>query len=203
MRVLVSGHGYERPPLDAARRTAPYDKLVLLTTRPEGQELAELIENETLAGIKVETHAVDPDDLTATLATANRVIDAEKKGSVKVHVAGGPNLVTSALLLASFQRGVTAFFCHERGTSYLPVIQAAAFQERFDDAQRHVLLTLTTKGGHKHEELVTLTSTLSNIRTALRVLKKAGLVHADATTASLTPTGDYYRAHLASLKKRK
>lgn len=202
MKILLSGHGHERAPLDAARRSVPYDKLILLTTRPNAPDLQALRENEELAGITVDVHPVDAHDLLGTLAVANRALDTEKKATATIHVAGGPNLVTSALLLASFQRGVTAFFCHERGTSYLPVIRTATFHERFDEAQRHVLLTLNTKSGQKHEALVTPTTTLSNIRTALRALKSTGLVHADATTASLTPTGEYYRAALATAKKR-
>lgn len=199
MRILVSGHGHERDPLDAARRSVPYDKLVLLTTKPDAKDLKAVKENEELAGITVQTHAVDEHDFTATLATANRVIDAEKRASIVVHVAGGPNLVTSALLLASFQRGVTAFFCHERGISHLPVIRSASFIERFDPTQRHVLLALSATVKKPHEELVPEGTSLSTVRGALRALKTNGLVEADAKIASLTATGEYYRTHLASI----
>lgn len=203
MRVLVSGHGYERPPLDAARRTVAYDRLILLTTRPDSKELATLNENESLAGIDVQAHAVDPDDYAATLAVANQVLEAEKGRAVTVHVAGGPNLVTSALLLASFQRGVTAFFCHERGVSQLPVIRSAAFIERFDETQRHILTALSPSFTTLHEELVPPGGTVGAVRTALRHLKTHGLVEADAKIASLTPTGEYYREHLIALRARK
>ena len=203
MNVLLTGHGQDRDAVDAARRAVPYDKIILLTTTPKANDLDSLRGNEELAGIRVALHTVDPDDMLGTLNTANRLIEAEKGNHVRVHVAGGPNLVTSALLLASFQQGTTAFFCHERGTSYLPVIRSATFPERFDESERHILLELPPNGSRSHEDVAPKGSTLSAARAAIRALRDAGLVQSDAHTVSLTHTGAYYRAQLATTKAPK
>lgn len=189
MSTLLSGHGADDDALAAARRRARYSRLVLLSSAPDDPALAELRENETLAGVDVQVVAVDPADLLACLRAANGVLLAGRAGGVRVHAGGGPNLVASALVLAAFERGVEAFWCHARGVTRFPVAAAVDLAERFSDDERRLLVAMPTRGTLDVEPLS------GPEKRSLRALRDAGLVHADARRASLTATGRHYRAH--------
>lgn len=196
MNVLVTGHGHDRDVVDASRRAVRYDVLVLLTTRPG--DLADLRANEELAGVRVEVREVDGHDMTACLAAACAAIDAHARDEVRVHVAGGPNLVANALLLAAFQKGVDAFYCHAREgeawkTTSLPVAAKVALVDRFTATERAVLLALPATGETPLAALDVLP--LPTVKDVLLRLRSRGLVTADHLRAALTPTGAYYRAH--------
>lgn len=195
MRILVSGHGEDRDALDTARRTEPYDKLILLSTRPDSRDLQNLIENERLAHVEVVILPVARGDLLGALSQAQRAFARGPSDSLVVHVAGGPNLITSALLLACFEHGVTAFYCHERGISRLPVIKRATFVDRFSEAEASVLRALLPGRRTSHEDLAEGIG-INSVRKALLRLHNLRLVDADAATASLTATGEYYHKHL-------
>lgn len=194
----MSGHGEDNVALDTARRTVPYDKLVLFTTKPESSDWRELVANEELANVSVEKIPVRRDDFLGTLAKATKLIAENSDASIHLHVAGGPNLVTSALLLASFEQGTTAFYCHERGVSWLPVIKRATFTDRFSKSEAHVLRTLRPGQRPTHEEIAGTALHVSTVRAALYRLQKQHLVEADAKTAELTPNGAHFRQHLLS-----
>lgn len=196
MNVLLSGHGEDREALDAARRRVAHRKLVLFTTRSEAAGLAALRESEALAGVAVEVHAVESSDLLGCLRAATAVLEREAKNDVRIHVAGGSNLVASALLLAAFERGIDAFFCHPRGISRLPVIFRAELAERFNETDRALLRELPTSGTAELESLAQATMPLTTVKAGLLRLRAVGAVTADHRNAALTSTGKYYREQL-------
>lgn len=198
MRILISGHGKDRAALDAARRAIGYDKLVLITHRPAADDLQEILANEKLAEAIVEIHEVPADDFLAALASATAVLTASPDDSVTVHVAGSTNMVTSALLVAAFERGVTAIFCHERGISRLPVIHQATFVDLLSKADITVILNLSHARRVEHDALARGGITLNMVRASLQRLRKMGFADPDGKTACLTPTGLYYQRHLLS-----
>lgn len=201
MKVLVSGHGEDRAALDAARRAVAHRRLILFTSKPESADLATMREVEHLAGVVVEVHAVDPTDLLACLRDATAVLEREAQNEVHVHVAGGPNLVTSALLLAAFQRGSDAFFCHPKGISRLPVIFQAQLTERFNEADRALLGAIPEDEPAEVMALASPELPITTVRASLLRLRKIGAVTADHQSASLTATGRYYREHLQGISR--
>lgn len=197
MKVLLSGHGEDRAALDAARRAVAHQRLILFTHKPEDDSLVTLREMESLAGVAVEVRPVDPADLLGCLAEARRVIEREAQHDVQVHVAGGSNLVASALLLAAFQHGIDAFYCHPRGVSRLPVILRSDLTERFNEADRAILLALPEHGEKELGELVGEGRQPTTVKASLLRLRALGVVKADHERAELTNAGRYYRRHHA------
>lgn len=195
MDVLVSGHGEDRGALDAARRLVPYHRLVLFTSGNDAKEVDALRENESLANVRVDVVRVDAGDFLACLEAGRAAMKAGPKDRVRVHVAGGPNLLTSALLLAAFLEGREAFYCHARGVSWLPVAVEVRVEDRFQPADRSVLQTLPPKGESEVTTLSVEGLTPFATKGALLRLRALGLVRADHQKASLTPTGRYYREH--------
>lgn len=191
VKVLVTGYGADREAVDAARRTVPYDRLVLLAAGDV--DVAELREMEGLAGVEVDVRPVDVHDMAGALASACAILDAHARDDVRVHVAGGPNAVANALLLAAFQKGVDAFYCHARGTTSLPVAAQVRLEDRFTATERAVLCALPAEGEVQVAALDVLPAT--TVKDVLLRLRKQGLVRATHLAASLTPTGAYYRAH--------
>lgn len=194
MSVLISGHGTDRDAMDAARRITSYRTLVLLTPSPGAEELAAILENESLAGASVELVGVDAADLHACLREARAAITRHARTDVRVHVAGGPNLLTSALLLAAFHEGREAFYCHPHGVSRLPVALDVKLEDRLTPAEQKVLLALEATP----TRLDTLSADISAaaLKGTLLRLRRARLVDATHEIARLTPAGAYYRDHL-------
>lgn len=190
MNVLISGHGADRDAVDAARRAVRYDVLVLLTS--DAGDLHALRENEELAGVRVEVRPVDEHDLAACLAAACAAIDAHARDEVRLHVAGGPNLLSDALLLAAFQKGVDAFYCHARGTTWLPVAAKVRLEDRFSEHERAVLLALPADG---EVALDAIPGAAGTVKGVLLRLRAQGLVRADHRRAGLTAAGAYWRGH--------
>lgn len=202
MKVLLSGHGEDRAALDAARRAVAHRQLILFSSRPHAPDLAVLRESEDLAGVKVEVHAVDAADLMGCLQSASKVLEREARSDVRVHVAGGPNLVTSALLLAAFKHGREAFYCHARGMATLPVAFESKLEDKISATDRNVLITLPPRGGEIALEALRPPNVEPGaVKGALLRLRKAGLVHANQEIASLTQTGRYYREQFARMKE--
>lgn len=197
MRILLSGHGEDRAALDAARRAVAHQRLVLLSHKPDSEDLQTLREMEALAGVAVEVRPVDPADLHGCLMEARGVLKREAQHEVHVHVAGGSNLVASALLLAAFQHGVDAFYCHPRGVSRLPVILDAELAERFNEADRAIMLALPEHGPRELADLARNGLHPSAVKTVLLRLRNLGVVKANHERAELTSAGCYYRRHFA------
>ncbi|HVL48932.1 MAG TPA: hypothetical protein VM889_10280 [Candidatus Thermoplasmatota archaeon] len=199
MATLLTGHGLDREAFDAARRLVGRSRLVVVTADPKSVEMDAVRENERLTGVDVDVVGVDAADLLGTLAAARAAIQAHRKGGVRVHVGGGPNLVTTALMLAAFEEGVEAFFCHARGVSRLPVAVSVKLADRILETDRGVLLALPVKG-EATQAALSATSGLApaTLKGALLRLRKAGLVRADHLTASLTAAGHYYRSHFVA-----
>lgn len=195
MNVLVSGHGADRDAVNAARRTVPYGRLVLLSARPDDEELARLTEMEALANVQVDVRAVDSADLMACLAAGRAVVEEHARDEVRVHVAGGPNVLTSALMLAAFQKGVEAFFCHPRGVSRLPVARSVDLAERFTDVERAVLVALPHAADARVADVAAGAHAPQTVKAALLRLRRAGLVRSGGDVVALTDAGRYYRAH--------
>ncbi len=198
MSVLLSGHGADEDALAAARRLTPYSRLVLVSSAPRSPEAREIVELERLAGVAVELRGVDADDFLSCLATARGAIDDYRREDLRVHVAGGPNLVASALLLAAFQRGVPAFFCHPRGVCDLPVAVAIEVDDRFGPAERAVLVALPPEGEAAVAAIEPPGVSPAAVKGALLRLRAKGLVRANAARAALTSVGAYYREHFTA-----
>jgi hypothetical protein len=195
-QVLVTGHGADAFAVNKARRTVPYRTLVLVTADARAGDLTALKETEALMNVDVRVEPVDAADFMSVLETANRILDAHAPDVVKVHVAGGPNLVTNALLLAAFQKGVEAFYCHPKGVSRLPVAKSVDLVERFNGTQRRVLAGIPAKGAMPLKDLIIVTGlAAATVKSALLRLRQQGLVDANHERAGLTSVGRYYRAH--------
>lgn len=202
MTVLLSGHGDDLDLVNAARRAVAYRTLVLLTPEPADEAIARMREVEALAKSEVRVRKVDARDMLGCLRTAVAEIEAARRPGVRVHIGGGPNLLTNALLLAAFQAGVEAFLCHAKGTTFLPVPQGVSFEEAFTVAERAVLLRLAPGRSSAVEDLADPHLGTSGVRTVLYRLRRRGLVEASPASARLTATGVYYRAHLERFAER-
>lgn len=195
MSVLLSGHGADRAALDAARRLAGYRRLVLLAPDPRAPDVRRLVENERLANVRVDVVRVDPGDFWSCYRAADRAL-AEHGRAARVHVAGGANLLASALLLAAFHHGVDAFYCHARGVTSLPVALDVRLEDRFTPAEREVLRRLPRDGEAAVDALADAALAPAAAKGALLRLRAKGLVVADARRAALTATGRACRAAL-------
>lgn len=198
MNVLVSGHGADRTSLDAARRLSVYQRLLLLSSDASSRDLDTLRENESLAGVSVEVVEVDGHDLLACLSSAKALLARHRHDRVTVHVAGGPNLLTSALLLAAFEEGREAFYCHARGVSRLPVATEVRLEDRLGPEERDVLLSLPETGATPLDAVEVPGRSPASVKAALLRLRKAGLVTTADAAVRLTSTGAHYRRHLAT-----
>ncbi len=209
--VLVTGHGHDPESVQAARREVRYRKLVVLSSTPDDPGLDDLTRHEELGGVEVQVIPVDDTDLMGILEVAQGVGAAHKEDHIRIHVGGGPNLVTSALLLAAYQAGLPAFFCHSVGpsapgapgretTAHLPVLVKASVEDRFRDIDRAILVALDP-AGHTRPlvELAGADWTMSAVRSALLRLKGLGVVHATPQEACLTPTGRWFADHLRNM----
>ncbi len=194
--VLVSGHGADPDAFNGARRAARHTTLAILTTTPDATDLVELRAHEALANVAIEIHGVDAADFAGALETADAVLDSYARDDVRVHVAGGPNLVTSALLLAAFRRGMEAFYCHARGISRLPIARHVDLSERFSQTDRAVLLALDPNFDTPMATIISATGLgAMAVKSSILRLRREGLLRATHESAALTATGAYYRNH--------
>ncbi|HLE98196.1 MAG TPA: DUF6293 family protein [Candidatus Thermoplasmatota archaeon] len=201
MKVLVTGHGEMPDAVKAARRLVPHGKVVVLTTKADDPEFATMREDAKLERVQVEIHAVEAMDLDKCLAAAKKVLDSHARDEVRIHVAGGPNLLTNALLLAAFERGIDAFYCHEHGVSHLPIAVTVKVEDRFTEYEREVLLAMPSEGDITVPDLARRGPSTQGMKGALRKLRERGLVHATHETARLTPVGLYYQGHFRRARR--
>lgn len=185
MKTLVTGHGEDAQAVNAARRSVPYRRVVVFTTKPASKDLKALRESESLAGNAVEIR--EAKDFLNAWSDARLFLSAEREAVV--HVSGGSNLLASALLLAALQTGREAFSCHARGVTVFPPGLTVTIDDALAPDERALLAKLP--GG-----VADVTRMTSAEKTALLALRRRGLVEADARAARLTPVGRSWRTHL-------
>lgn len=140
-------------------------------------------------------------DLRELVMTATAEFDRNRAGRVVVHVGGGPNYLSHALMLAAFDRGHEAFFCNPKGIARLPIATRVSIEDRFSPAEASVVRALRPVAASRLESLKVAGLSSSEIKGALLRLRDKDLVKADNLSARLTPLGRYYREQFLAVQQ--
>lgn len=194
MTVLLTVLG-DPEPTRRARRDLAYDRLVAFVDDPDSPALADLREMEDLAGGTVEAVEVDPRQPLEALATMEDTLEALPAGDVAFQVNALDNRLTHPAILCCFRQGVTAWFCTEKGSRRLPVLEGVEVVSMFSAAERRTLLTLPDETG-REAAVEAADDPRERVLEALLGLEAKGLVEADGERLRLTEAGRYYRGGL-------
>ncbi|HYS99667.1 MAG TPA: hypothetical protein VEO20_03290 [Thermoplasmata archaeon] len=133
-RTLIATMGFDERHVLPALRLMPYDRLVVVA----GPETFRSGGFRRLKGLEPSLRPVPVRafDLLDSLATVRRtILDSAAKGPVRLSVAGGTKILTSAAILAAFLEGVEAWYCAPEPIR-LPVLHGLRLTEVFSPSER-------------------------------------------------------------------
>lgn len=194
MTVLLTVLG-DPEPTRRARRDLAYGSIVAFVDDPAAPALEDLREMEALAGGRVEAVEVDPRQPLEALATMEDTLAGLEAEDVVFQVNALDNRLTHPAILCCFRQGVTAWFCTEKGSHRLPVLEGVEVVSMFSPAERRTLLSLPDETG-REAAVEAADDPRERVLEALLGLEAKGLVEADGQRLRVTDAGRYYRGGL-------
>lgn len=206
-RVLVSLLTRDRADLNLARRKVAHDRLVLVATEQDADQVEAVRASEEQVGAadQVDVVWVDGRDARRLMQELDALFDQYRHADVVLNAAGGTGALHAAILYAAYARGIETWFFQEGRTERLPVLHGLELTDRVTEAERRVVLALSAEGATSRHLAETLIVARSEIEKAFRGLQKKGLVVLDApggvTRARPTASGNYVREHLVARRR--